>query len=546
MPLVVPEKKALILHMRNPVKVTSVIPKHQIVEEDGVEYLAVPHNVDTWHILKNLGVKVDTFEPMRWYYGYPKLYGKYEPFKHQSETAVFCTTYKRCYILNEMRTGKSASVLWAGDYLRKAGQVKKTLILCTMSCMDVVWKQAIFGLFPDKSVAILFGDHQRRLQLLRMNYDYYILNHDGLKVGYGEKKVTGLHAEILRMVKDGTINLIIMDEGSEFRNSRTDKWKALNNISKLCPRVWWLTGTPTPGGPEDAWAQARIVNPRLAPEYFTTWRDRVMYKLTPYKWARKSGYEAAVFDMLQPAIRYTKKDVLDLPPLMYSDRAAELTAEQQKLYSSIKREGTVKSSDGSITAVNAAVMVGKMLQISLGAVKNDNGEAVLCTPTNRLQVLEEIIEQAGSKVIIFAPYKAVVDLLVAHLSKKWSVVSIDGRVTGNKRTEALRAFQGSTDPHLLVAHPKTTGHGLELSVADTVVWFGPTYSVDIYEQANHRIMSGLQTKSMGVYHIGCTPLEWKIYEGLKAGVDMQKNILKLYEEEVLGKQLTGELTSVIL
>lgn len=538
MPLVVSEKKALLLRLKNTDAVISSIPKHQFVtRDDGYEYLAVPHTVDAWHILKNLNVKVDKFEPMRSYYDYPMLYGRHKPMPHQIETAVFCTANKRCFILNEMRTGKSAAVLWASDYLRKAKQVKKVLILCTMSCMDSVWKQAIFGLFPDKTVAILHGSAERRVQLLKEKFDYYILNHDGLKVGFSEKEPRGLYAELLATIKNKGIDLIIMDEGSEFRNASTDRFKALKALAVHSTRIWWLTGTPTPGGPGDAWAQCNIVNPSRVPAFFGRWKDKTMYKVDQYRWLPKKGHEITVHEAMQPAVRYKKADVLAMLPITFDDRKAELTKEQQVAYAKIKNEGVLASKNGAVTAVNAAVLLGKLMQISAGAVKNDDGGVVSYHPTNRLKVLDELIEQAGSKVIVFAPYKAVVDLLVEHISKTHTVASIDGRVTGRKRSEILHAFQTSDNPRVLVAHPKTTGHGLELSAADTVVWFAPMHSVDLYEQANNRIMSGLQTRSMGVYHIGCSSLEWKIYNALKSGVSMQQEILKLYDVEILGKGL---------
>lgn len=544
MPLALPDKRALVLNLKNPNKVTSVIPSYQYIEEGGIQYLAVPHNVDTWHVLNNLGVKVDTFEPMRWYYQYPKLYGRYDPMPHQSETSVFCTSNKRCFILNEMRTGKSASVLWAGDYLRRAKQVKRTLILSTMSCMDRVWRQALFGLFPERTVAILHGSHERRLALLKEPFDYYILNHDGLKVGYGSKGSTGFHAELIRMAKAKEINLIIMDEGSEFRNASTDRWKALKAISVNVERIWWLTGTPTPGGPEDVWAQCMIVNPANVPTYFKSWQLKVMYQINKFKWVPKTGHEKLVHEALQPAIRYKKSEVLDMMPVTYDDREAEMTKDQAAAYNHIKSQGVLMSKAGAITAVNAAVLLGKMLQIAAGAVKNDVGEVVEYLPTPRLRALTELIEQSNAKVIVFAPYRAIVDMLVAHIKKTTTVEFIDGRVTGRKRDEVIHAFQDCAEPKVLVAHPKTTGHGLELSAADTVIWFAPMHSVDLYEQANNRIMSGMQTRSMGVYHIGCTTLEWRIYRALRSGVNMQQEILKLYDEEILGKRLTGELTSV--
>jgi SNF2 family DNA or RNA helicase len=545
MPIALTNKKALVLKLRDPSKVTSVLPVTQTIEQDGEVFTAVPHTVDAWHVLKNLGVNVQDYEPMRWYYPYPKLYGRHDPMPHQSETAVFCTANKRAYILNEMRTGKTSATLWASDYLREAKQVRKVLILCTMSCMDVVWKQAIFGLFPHRTVAILHGSHERRLALLKEDFDYYVLNHDGVKIGYNAKNPVGFYAELLRQIKAGEIGLMIVDEGAEYRNFSTDRWKALKGLACV-ERIWWLTGTPTPGGPEDAWAQARIVNPGRAPEYFKTWKDRVMYQVNKYKWVPKHGHEADVHNLMQPAIRYKKSDVLNNLPVTFDDREATLTKEQLAAYQQIKTQGVLASKQGAVTAVNAAVLLGKLLQIGAGAVKNDNGDIVHYPPTNRLAVLDELIAQSASKVIVLAPYKAVVDLLVAHIAKTHKVAFIDGRVTGRARSKVIHDFQHGDNLDVLVAHPKTTGHGLEFAVADTVVWYAPMHSVDLYEQANHRIMSNAQTRSAGVYHIGCSPLEWKIYRALKAGVSLQQKILELYDEEILGKALTGELTPVTI
>lgn len=124
--------------------------------------------------------------------------------------------------------------------------------------------------------------------------------------------------------------------------------------------------------------------------------------------------------------------------------------------------------------------------------------------------------------------------LGSSIKKYTTVDKIDGSVTGRARDKAINAFQEHEHPRIIVAQPRTTGHGLELSAADTVIWYGPIFSNNIYEQACHRVMSGMQKNSIGVYHLGSTPLEWRIFKSLKDGVDVQQNMLALYDAEMKG------------
>ena len=179
----------------------------------------------------------------------------------------------------------------------------------------------------------------------------------------------------------------------------------------------------------------------------------------------------------------------------------------------------------------------KLLQTAAGVVKLDqNGDddtAVLkLPPKGRLKVLDEIIQGTDNKVIVFASYKAVVDLLQEHCSKKYGSVWIDGRVTGKRRDEAVKKFQTDPNVKVLVAHPKTTSHGLEFAVADTIVWFTPHHSLELYDQANKRIQSKLQKNNMGIYHIYATPLEKAIYAKLANGSEAQQSFLELYKQEM--------------
>jgi len=526
MPVAIPEKRALVLNLKDPERVKALIPMYQVVEDGGMKLLVVPHNLDTLRILRNIGVNVKGYEPMRFYYQYPLLYGRYPPMLHQIETAVAVTTHKRLYILNEMRTGKSAAVLWATNYLKKMKAVRGVLITCTRSCMDTVWRAAIFGLFPEATVAILHGDRATRLKLLAMKFDYYVINHDGLKT---------IPKELYRACADGRINMGIIDEGSEFAQQGTTKWKVLKAICSKLEYVNWLTGTPMSRGPDKIWGQCMIVTPDTVPESFTTWKDSVLRQVATYTWVPRLGYEDKVYKAMQPAVRYRKSEVIDTMPVTYEDREAGLTDAQNSAIKEIKKEGALVLGNRSISAVNAAIVLNKIVQISMGAVLDDKQNVVAYPPTKRLAVLDEIISQANAKVIVFAPYHAVIDLIVAHLSKYTTVEFIDGRVTGNKRSAIINAFQHDENPRVLVAHPKPAGHGLELAAADTVIWFGPLpviNSTDLYEQACHRVMSAQQKNNVGIYHIFCTSLERKYFDAQRKGVAAQMEVLKLFEEVI--------------
>ena len=519
MAIVVPERKALVIRLKDYGRVTAVLPKYQHVMHDNVPVLAVPHTTDVWHVLRNIGVTVTGYEPMRSYYQYPKLGGEFDPMQHQRETAVFCSTHMRCYILSEMRTGKSASVAWASDFLRRTKSVKRTLILSTMSCMTM-WKNTIWSLFPDSRVNVLHGDKAQRVKLLNQDAEYYVINHDGIKT---------IERELANAIANGHIDLIVMDEGAEFRNAGTAKFKSLRLITAKCPRIWWLTGTPTPKSPEDAWAQCRVVTPETTPTSFKAWRDRVMMQISTFKWVPRTGAYEEVHKLMQPAIRYRKSDVIEVMPVTYDDREAPLTTEQRHIFDEIKAEGAVRSANGTISAVNAGIMVAKLLQISMGVVRTDSGETMEYLPKTRLAALQEIIEGAEAKVIVFAPYHAVVDLLVREIRKYTTVEFIDGRVTGRNRDRVISNFQDTEHPRVLVAHPRTTGHGLELAAANVIVWFGPVFGTE-YEQANHRVLSGKQVHSVGIYHLGATSMEWRIYKALRNQVDVQSQMLDLYNE----------------
>ena len=509
---------SILLRAKDPNKIKAVIPKWKDIDFDG-HNIAVPHRLDEVRILRNLGVNVPP--PILYYYDWPRP-AHITPFAHQKETAAFCTLYPRCFVLNDPGTAKTAAVLWAADYMMKTKQIRRVIIDAPLSTLDLVWAREIFDYLMHRRVAVLHGSKARRKELLSRDFDFYVVNHDGVST----------IADEIRARND--IDLIIVDESAEYRNSETDKYADLTHIIGK-RRLWMVTGTPCPQAPTDAWAQARLVNKSRVPVYFSQWKDQTMMRISTHRWVpRAESYEMA-YQVMQPAIRFKKADCLDLPPVLYERRAVELTKEQKKAYSTMKNQMVMMGDSSTITAVNAADRIGKLRQILCGVIKNTiTGAYEEIDHEPRTKLLLECITQASAKVIVIVPFKGIISALHRDISKHYSVEIINGDVSKTQRDKIITAFKTEPDPHVLLCHPRVMAHGLNLTEADMTIFYGPIYSNNEDQQVIERFNRPGQTRKMTIVQIGATPLEWGVYQLVNANKVGQENILSLYRNEVLG------------
>ena len=174
------EKKAVLLKLKHPERVTTVIPSAITVSYQGGKVVAVPHRPDETRVLRNLGFEVP--DPMPIHYAWPKVSGKYDPFDAQRETASFLSMHSRAFCLNDMGTGKTNSALWSYDYLRRTRQVKRMLVVCPLSTMERTWGDSVFQTFPHLTATVLYGNRDRRTKLLKQPSNVYIINIDGLAI----------------------------------------------------------------------------------------------------------------------------------------------------------------------------------------------------------------------------------------------------------------------------------------------------------------------------------------------------------------------------
>tara|TARA_R100000544_G_C2211449_1_gene52195 strand:+ start:42 stop:821 length:780 start_codon:yes stop_codon:yes gene_type:complete len=256
-----------------------------------------------------------------------------------------------------------------------------------------------------------------------------------------------------------------------------------------------------------------------------------MYKVTNFKWVAKDTATEVVYNALQPAIRFTKDECLDLPPMVYVKREVELTRQQKKYYKELASKMVMQAAGEQITAVNAAVNMNKLLQISCGAVYTDEGESLEFDIQHRYKVLREVIDESSKKVLIFVPFKHVIDLLTKKLREdKISTEVIRGDVSAPNRTKIFKQFQQQDDPKVLVIQPQAAAHGVTLTAANTVVWWGPTSSLETYAQANARVHRSGQDHKCTVVQLQGSNVEKRVYSLLDNRIDVHTKMIDLYQE----------------
>lgn len=503
--------KALLLKVRQPNRITTVIPKSKILDSGEV---LVKWGLEEAQVLKNLRIK-NVPSPITAQYDWP---GLHKPFAHQRTTAEFLTLHRRGFCFNEQGTGKTGSVIWAADYLMKIGMIRRVLVLCPLSIMQSAWVNDLFKFAMHRTVTVAHSyDRKKRIEAANSDSDFVICNFDGLEI-------------IKDAVNQNDFDLIVVDEANAYKTVSTKRWKALQSIIKPDTWIWMLTGTPAAQAPTDAYGLARIINPSGVPRFFGSFKDQVMQKITNFKWVPKPRAEDIVHQVLQPAIRFTKEQCLDLPDMTYVTRDVPLTKQQLQYYEHIRKHMSTIAAGEEITTVNAAANLNKLLQLSCGAVYSDSGEVVSFDASNRVEALKEVIDEASHKVIVFVPYRHAIHLVNEELIKSgYSCEIVNGEVSVNKRTDIFNRFQTQPDPRVLIIQPQAASHGVTLHAANVVIYWSPVMSVETYLQANARVHRAGQRNPCTVVHLQGSPVERKMYAMLQSKVDIHTRLVDLYD-----------------
>jgi SNF2 family DNA or RNA helicase len=507
------DNKYLVVKTDNPQHILSTIEKSAEYGDDGE--VAVYWGLKEAQMLRQLGIECPS--PIERDYSWP---GMFKPMNHQRETASFLTLHPRSFCFNEQGTGKTASAIWASDYLLEKGYIHRVLVICPVSIMQAAWQADLFKFAVHRHVNVAHGDRKKRKTVVESTAEYVVINFDG--VGVVEDEIAA-----------GGFDLIIIDEANAYKNPRTERFKILRRIVTPDTWVWMMTGTPAAQSPLDAYGLAKMCVPARAPRLYTTYRDMVMYQMTRFKWIPKPQAEAVVHEMLQPAIRFEKKECIDLPDVTHTSRVAPLTPQQSKYYKELKKQMLIEAVGEEISAVNAAAQLNKLLQISCGAVYTDTKNVIEFDASNRLNTLLEVIEEASHKVLVFVPFTHALNLIHDFLIKnKVTAEIINGGVSVSKRTDIFKRFQETDEPRVLLIQPQAAAHGVTLTAANVIVWYAPVTSSETYLQANARIDRPGQRNPMTIVHIEGSPVETKLYSMLQNKLDFHSKIIDLYKNEI--------------
>lgn len=498
---------------------------------NGATMAMLPWHEDACMMLQNIGVDATLAAPF-WKAQHHQVEGKYKPMIHQLYTAAFMTLNPRSYILSDPRTGKTGSIILGLDYMQKRGIITGgVLIITTVTTMPSVWAGSLKQTLPNARVVIAHG--KTRTSALAEPADFYVTNYDSCRLAT---------QAFVDAVKEGRIGAVIIDELTHVANASSQRHKAIDAIINKTSLRFAIGVTGSPGNnPEAVYGMCRMINRSKLPCVTkTAWMDLVTYQYGPEAFMRKPRTEAPriIHEAMQPSVRFKKEDIIDLPPVVYQDRTCAMSKEQQVMRNSFKDEAIALAKSGEIiTAANGGVLFQKLMQVAQGFVMSNDGNPEFLDCKDREATLLDAIAETDRKVVVFGMYKASNRRLVEIISKAgYTVDLIDGSITGTKRAEILDKFQNAKNPHVLVCQYVTVSFGVELSAADTMIFYAPpVVGGFLYAQVLERLSSVKQTASkISIVRLISSPEEQRVYNRLDAGQEAGAVIAGLFEDYTKG------------
>lgn len=413
---------------------------------------------------------------------------KYSPHDYQTYATDFVLTHPYCGLILDMGLGKSVITLTAlWTLLLDSFEVGCVLVVAPKRVAEDTWPREIqkWEHLHGLTYSLVMGSEKERRAALARRAMIYIINREN----------------VVWLVENTPwrFDALVIDELSSFKSSKAQRFKALKKVRPQCSRVIGLTGTPAPNTLIDLWPQMYLLDmgQRLG-RFLTHYRERFF---TPDKRNRdvvfsyklREGAEQKIYELIGDiCISMKATDHLQMPELISNRVEVHMSGKEQKLYDTMKRDMVLQLADGEIDAVNAAALSGKLLQMANGAVYDSQGRVALIHE-RKLDALEDLVEAANGKPVLVA-YWYKHDL--ERIQKRFP----DSRVIDTPR-DIADWNTGSIQIGLL--HPASGGHGLNLQDGgSTVIWYGLTWSLELYQQLNARLWrQGQSSNTVIIHHI---------------------------------------------
>ena len=412
---------------------------------------------------------------------------QYKPHEYQQYATQFILDHPVAAILLDMGLGKSVITLTAIKQLIQQGKVQRVLVIAPLRVAKQTWPEEIekWDHLKDLNYSVVTGSKLQRIKALQQDVDIYIINRENLK-WLIESSGTSFDYDML-----------VIDELSSFKSYRSQRFKALKRVRPLIKRVVGLTGTPSSNGLMDLWAEFRVLDMgqrlgRFISSYRMNYFDpdkRNLYQVFTYK--PKPGAEQSIYRAIDDiTISMKSKDYLSLPPLTMNTVPVKMSDSEQAIYDELNSQLVVSTQGKQIDALNAASLSNKLCQMANGCVYDDH-QQIVQIHQRKLDALEDLVEAANGK-----------PLLVAYWFKH-DLSQIKQRFTAReiKTVKDIQDWNAGNIPLALI-HPASAGHGLNLQAGGaTLIWYGLTWSLELYQQTNARLWRQGQQQPVVIHHI---------------------------------------------
>lgn len=439
---------------------------------------------------------------------------RYEPFYYQEFAERFILGNAEAGLFLDMGMGKTAITLSAVEkLLRDYFTVAHVLVIAPLAPAKQTWPAELkkWDALNGVTASLVVGSEKERFEALQVNADIHIINRENVQWLVDHYRTRW------------PFDMVVIDELSSFKSSKAARFKALRKVRKYIRRIVGLTGTPSPNGLLDLWAQVYLLDGGKAlGRTLTSYRERYFEPdkrsaTTIFSWKLKDGAEKEIYKQLDGlCISMKSSDYLQLPERLDIRHEVELSQSVMEQYRQLERDMLLPFADGDIDAGTAGILTNKLLQFCGGSVYDENGVAKEFHDA-KLNKLGQLVEEVnGQPVLVFYAYKHERDRILAQFPQAVDV----------KDENAIERWNAREIP-ILLAHPASAGHGLNLQFGGHIaIWYNLTWSLELYQQANKRLHRMGQGETVLIHHIIVAGgIDSRILTSVLAAKDKTQNAL---------------------